>query len=59
MNWKNGRKAGADYAMYLPDKDKKELKPVGEWNTSRIIFDNGHVEYWLNGDKIVEFEAWS
>lgn len=50
--------AGADYGMYPPN-EKKELKPVGEWNTSRIIFDDGHVEHWLNGEKIVEFEAWS
>jgi len=26
------QKAGADYAMHLPN-DQKELKPVGEWTT--------------------------
>lgn len=52
------QKAGADYAMYEPN-DKKELKPQGEWNSSKIVFDKGHVEYWLNGAKVVEFEAWS
>lgn len=50
---------GADYAMYTADEAKKNLKPVGQWNNSRIVFDNGHVEHWLNGEKIVEFEAWS
>ncbi len=50
--------AGADYGMYPPN-EKKELKPVGEWNTSRIVFEDGHVEHWLNGEKILEFEAWS
>jgi hypothetical protein len=49
------QQAGADYAMY-PANDKKKLMPVGEWNTSRIIFNNGHVEHWLNGEKIVEFD---
>jgi hypothetical protein len=49
------QKAGADYAMNLPN-DKKQLKPVGEWNSSKIIFNKGHVEHWLNGEKIVEFE---
>ncbi len=53
------QKAGADYAMYLPDPVKKKLNPAGEWNSSRILFDNGHVEYWLNGEKIIEFEAWT
>jgi hypothetical protein len=53
------QKAGADYAMYLPDPAKKKLNPAGEWNNSRILFDNGHVEYWLNGKKIIEFEAWT
>ncbi|MFI5128373.1 MAG: DUF1080 domain-containing protein [Chitinophagales bacterium] len=52
------QKAGADYAMYLAN-DKKKLNPVGEWNTSKIVFNKGHVEHWLNGEKIVEFEAWS
>lgn len=52
------QKAGADYAM-TPANDKKKLKPVGEWNSSSIIFNKGHVEHWLNGEKIVEFEAWT
>jgi len=51
------QKAGADYAMNLAN-DKKKLKPVGEWNTSKIVFDRGHVEHWLNNEKIVEFQAW-
>lgn len=52
------QKTGADYAMYTAGSNKK-TKPVGEWNSSRIVFNKGHVEYWLNGEKIVEFEAWS
>ncbi|MFT3701874.1 MAG: DUF1080 domain-containing protein [Agriterribacter sp.] len=52
------QKSGADYAMTIAN-DKKKLKPVGEWNTSSIIFNKGHVEHWLNGEKIVEFEAWT
>lgn len=52
------QQAGADYAMHVAGADKK-LKPVGEWNQSRIIFNNGRVEHWLNGEKIVDFEAWT
>ncbi len=51
------QKTGADYAMHLTN-EKKKLKPTGEWNTSSIIFNKGHVEHWLNGEKIVEFQAW-
>jgi hypothetical protein len=53
------QKAGADYAMYLPDNSKKKLNKVGSWNSSKIIFDNGKAEYWLNGQKLLEFEAWT
>lgn len=53
------QKLGADYAMYVPDSTKKEVRKAGEWNNSRIVFDNGLVEYWLNGQKLLEFEAWT
>jgi hypothetical protein len=52
------QKAGADYAMHLPNAEKK-LAPVGEWNTSRIVVNGPHVEHWLNGKKILEFERWT
>lgn len=45
--------------MYTPDKEKLKINPPGEWNSSKIVFDNGHVEYWMNEKKIIEFEAWS
>jgi len=53
------QKLGVDYAMHLPDYSKMKVNPQGEWNTSKIVFDNGHVEHWLNGEKILEFEAWT
>lgn len=53
------QKLGVDYAMHLPNPDSMFVNPQGEWNNSRIIFDNGHVEHYLNGHKILEFEAWT
>jgi len=53
------QKTAADYAMYTTDKTKLKVNPAGEWNTSKIVFDNGHVEHWVNGEKVVEFEAWT
>ncbi len=50
--------AGADYAMHPPSL-QKDLKPVGEWNTTRIIVNGTHVEYWLNSSKTVDFERWT
>ena len=36
--------------------ENKTLKPVGEWNTSKIVFNRGKAEHWLNGKKIIEFD---
>lgn len=49
---------GADYAMHVAGPEKT-LKPVGEWNSSKIIFNEGKVEHWLNGAKIVAFDKYS
>jgi len=53
------QKTGADYAMYIPDKSNKIVKPAGEWNTSRIRFTPDLVEHWLNGKMILSFVPWS
>lgn len=45
---------GALYEMYAPEN--VQLKPVGEFNTSRILLNGNHGEHWLNGVKVVEFE---
>ncbi|MEX2171646.1 MAG: family 16 glycoside hydrolase [Pirellulales bacterium] len=44
--------AGSLYALYSPTTDA--AKPVGEWNTGRIVVDGNRIEHWLNGKKIVE-----
>jgi hypothetical protein len=53
------QKTAADYAMYAADENQKKLNPVGEWNSTRIIFTPEKVEYWLNGKKVVSFLPWS
>jgi hypothetical protein len=52
---KEEQKAGGNYDMYAASATKK-VNPAGEWNTARIVYNNGHVEHWLNGDKVLEFE---
>jgi hypothetical protein len=53
------RTTAANYSMHAPDATLKVLKPVGEWNSSRIIVNGAHVEHWLNGRKVVAFERWT
>jgi hypothetical protein len=48
-------RAGALYDLIAPSAAKL-LAPVGEWNSSRIVFRGNHGEHWLNGRKVVEFE---
>jgi len=47
-------RAGSLYDLIAPN-GAKHLAPVGQWNTSRIVFQGRHGEHWLNGAKIVEF----
>ncbi len=48
------QKTGANYAMN--PAPQAAPRPVGEWNNTRIVVNNGRVEHWLNGDKIVEYD---
>jgi hypothetical protein len=49
--------AGADYALYPAPAGI--VKPAGEWNQVRIIVDGRHVEHWLNGVRVVQYELLS
>ncbi|HET6567875.1 MAG TPA: DUF1080 domain-containing protein [Rhodothermales bacterium] len=55
---KNGnRTAGSAYDVYPPSQDV--TKPAGEWNQTRLLVDGNHVEHWLNGVKVLEYELGS
>lgn len=49
--------SGANYGMNAPEN--AEVKPIDEWNSTRIIVNGPHVEHWLNGTKVVEYELWT
>lgn len=39
--------------------NKKGIVPLNKWNIARIIVKGKHVEHWLNGYKVVEYERGS
>lgn len=52
------RQTAAFYDVLPPAADKP-LKPVGEWNSSRIVVQGKKVEHWLNGAKVLTYELGS
>src|SRR5687768_2091679 len=49
--------AGSVYGLYPAPAGV--VKPAGEWNAVRIVARGRHVEHWLNGAKVVEYEMGS
>jgi hypothetical protein len=49
--------AGSDYGLYPAPRGV--VKPAGEWNSVRLVVNGNHVEHWLNGVKVVEYELHS
>lgn len=52
----NNRTAGSNYDLIAPSK---KAKPAGEWNKVRLVVNKGHVEHWLNGEKVVDYQLWN
>lgn len=55
--WKNdslrsSQIAGSYYDMFAPS-ESNIVRPAGDWNSTKIVYNNGYVEHWLNGKKIV------
>lgn len=57
MGKEGNRTASALYDLIAPQN--KVLHQVGEWNQVRLIVNGNHVEHWLNGAKVVEYELGS
>lgn len=46
--------AGSNFGLYPAPAGI--VHPAGQWNSSRIVVRGAHVEHWMNGQKLLEYE---
>jgi hypothetical protein len=52
----DGNRTIASLYDLMPASASKQPNPIGEWNTARVLVRGSHVEHWLNGAKVLEYE---
>lgn len=58
MGRDGNRTVGSLYDLITAAQDKP-VNPIGQWNSGRVFVQGNHVEHWLNGRKVVEYERGS
>jgi len=48
------RQTAAFYDVF--PASNRPMKPAGEWNTSEVTVRGNHVEHWLNGTRVLQYE---
>ncbi|HMR19787.1 MAG TPA: DUF1080 domain-containing protein [Sphingobacterium sp.] len=54
---KNGNRKSASLYDMIPAQPQN-AKPFGEWNSSKIVVNNGKIAHYQNGVKVVEYTVW-
>src|SRR5690606_4164272 len=49
--------AGSNFGLH--EVREGVVRPADEWNAVRLVVNGNHVEHWLNGSKVVEYELGS
>lgn len=49
--------AGSDYAVY--PSPPGIVKPADQWNSTLLVVNGNHVQHWLNGQKVVDYDLGS
>lgn len=52
---RNGNRTVGSLYDLMPASGKK-ANPIGEWNTGRVVSKGKHVEHWLNGKQVLDYE---
>ncbi len=51
-----GNASGSLYDLLAVDAANWSVKPLAEWNHTRIVAKGSHVEHWLNGKKVIHVD---